>query len=290
MSTTGGLSAERGLTLLRRLKPNIDAWMRLLRRSARVDSTTQLFSRTARVLLGAIVAGVVAMPIVMVAMDAWGSALARTLPAAVHIPFGTITDFGKSGWFLWPIGLVLIALGLLTSPAIGRITVGVVTALAVRLTFVFAAIAVPGLFATIIKRLIGRARPFVGNATADPYHFDPFVWHAAYAGLPSGHATTAFAAAVAIGAAWPKTRVYVWGYAALIALSRVVVTAHYPSDVIAGAIVGTAGAVLVRNWFAVRRLGFTIDAGGHVRRLPGPSWRRVRAAIGRLRDLAFDRP
>jgi undecaprenyl-diphosphatase len=74
-----------------------------------------------------------------------------------------------------------------------------------------------------------------------------------------------------------------WIYAGLIGLSRVVVTAHYPSDVIAGALVGAAGALLVRNWFAARRLGFAVDADGSVRPMPGPSvWRIIKAVARRL--------
>ena len=42
-----------------------------------------------------------------------------------------------------------------------RFSRGVLAAWAVRLGFVFTAIALPGLFVTIVKRLIGRARPFV---------------------------------------------------------------------------------------------------------------------------------
>jgi undecaprenyl-diphosphatase len=73
-----------------------------------------------------------------------------------------------------------------------------------------------------------------------------------------------------------------WAYAALIALSRVVVTAHHPSDVIAGAVAGTFGALLVRNWFAERRLGFAVGTDGRVRLLPGPSWSRIKRVARRL--------
>ena len=70
-------------------------------------------------------------------------------------------------------------------------------AFAVRLGFVFVAIGLPSLFATIIKNVIGRARPFVaGN---DIWAYQPLTWHARYASFPSGHATTAFAALLAIG-------------------------------------------------------------------------------------------
>jgi undecaprenyl-diphosphatase len=150
----------------------------------------------------------------------------------------------------------------------------------VRLGFLFVAIAVPGLAVSILKRLIGRARPFVDDVL-DPYRFDPFAWSAAFASFPSGHVTTACAAAVAIGALWPRARLVMWLYALLIAVSRVIVTAHHPSDVLAGAVCGVIGAVLVRNWFAARRLAFAIDADGHVRAMAGPSWRRLtRLVIG----------
>ena len=135
-------------------------------------------------------------------------------------------------------------------------------AFAVRLGFVFTAIALPGLFVTIVKRLIGRARPFVAATTSGP--IVPFSWQVDYASFPSGHATTAFSALVAIGAIFPQARALMWIYAVLIALSRVMVTAHHPSDVIAGAMVGAVGALLVRNWFAARRLGFAVSPDGSV--------------------------
>ena len=68
----------------------------------------------------------------------------------------------------------------------------------------------------------------------------------------------------------------------LIALSRVVLTAHYPSDVIAGAVVGTCGALLVRRWFAARRLAFAAGPDGRIRALPGPSLQRIKRVAGRL--------
>jgi membrane-associated phospholipid phosphatase len=40
--------------------------------------------------------------------------------------------------------------------------------------------------------------------------------------------------------------------------------AHHPSDVVAGAVIGLAGAMLVRYWFAARRLGFVIGEGGTI--------------------------
>jgi undecaprenyl-diphosphatase len=215
----------------------------------------------------------------MVVLDASVATHARQLPAVVIVAAQRFTDLGKSGWFLWPIGLVLLALAAFDSPALSRISRGVLAAWGARLGFVFAAIALPGLFTAIVKRLIGRARPFV--AGPDIWAYEPLAWSARYASMPSGHATTAFAALVAIGAIFPQARALMWIYAVLIALSRVLITTHYSSDVIAGAAVGAAGAYLVRNWFAARRLGLTVGPDGSVRAMPGPSLRRIIKAVAR---------
>jgi len=230
-----------------------------------------------------LVATVLAIAVVVASMallDAWSINRARLLPVELIAAARDFTDLGKSGWFLWPIGVVLLALALVEFPAKTRWAQGVLAAFVVRLEFLFLAMALPGLFATIVKRLIGRARPFV--AGDDIWAYDPLNWHVRYASMPSGHATTAFAALVAVGAMFPQARALMWIYAVMIGVSRVVVVAHHPSDVIAGAIVGATGALLVRNWFAARRLGFAVDANGSMRPMPGPSiWRIMKAVADR---------
>jgi membrane-associated phospholipid phosphatase len=232
---------------------------------------------TAKLLLGAAIAVAVVIT-TMYLLDAWSVRQARGLPAALLTAAGRFTDLGKSGYFLWPLGILMLVPVVLYSPAMPRFWRGVLAAWSVRIGFVFTAIALPSLFDTVIKNMIGRARPFV-VAGPDVWAYAPFTWHARYASFPSGHATTAFAALVAIGAIFPQARALMWIYAVLIALSRVVITAHHPSDVIGGAIVGTVGALMVRNWFAVRRLGFTVADDGSVRALPGPSLRRIVKAV-----------
>lgn len=222
---------------------------------------------------------------VMVTLDAWAIAQVSRLPVQLVDALNRFTDLGESGAFLWPLGLVLVALALLSTSLLPRMSRLVLAAWAVRLGFVFAAIAVPGLFVTVVKRLIGRARPLVeGN---DVMVFVPFGWKVDHASLPSGHATTAFAALVAIGAIFPQARALMWIYAVLIALSRVVLTAHYPSDVVAGAFVGAAGAWLVRQWFAARGLGFAVTAAGAVRPMSGPRLLRIVKALARRLHAAW---
>lgn len=58
--------------------------------------------------------------------------------------------------------------------------------------------------------------------------------------FPSGHTSRAFALAAIMAKLYPRWRVPLYCGAALIGFSRVYVGAHYPTDVIAGAILGTA--------------------------------------------------
>jgi undecaprenyl-diphosphatase len=65
-------------------------------------------------------------------------------------------------------------------------------------------------------------------------------------------------------------------------VSRVALTAHFPSDVLAGAVVGVVGVLLVRDWFATRGLAFVLRTDGIVRRLPGPSLARIKKVARQL--------
>jgi undecaprenyl-diphosphatase len=260
---------------VRRVAATLAAWLALVVRPPRVKES-RLLPPYARLAIGAL-AGLLLVGLAMLTLDAPGAAFAHSLPLWVVDAFNEITDFGKSGWFLIPIG-ALIVLAAIATPAAGRFANLVLASLMVRLSYLFFAIALPSLFVTIVKRLIGRVRP----SELGPYAYVPWSWKSAFASMPSGHATTAVAAAIAIGALWPKARLPMWIYAAVIMASRVIIEAHYLSDVIAAAFVGAFGAILVRNWFAARRLAFVTASDGMVRALPGPSWRRVKVVARRL--------
>jgi len=219
--------------------------------------------------------GVAIVAVTMIVVDAPAATAAQRGPVWLSEIFDHITEFGKSVWFLVPIALALAAIALLASPALPRMSQRVLAALAVRLGFLFLAIGLPGLVFTVGKRLIGRARPFVGGS-ADPLIYRPLGWSVEYASLPSGHAVDAFAAAMAIGLLWPRMRPLMWTYAVVIAVSRVVLTAHFPSDVMVGAVVGVVGVLLVRDWYAARGLAFVVGADGTVRPMPGPSLTRIK--------------
>jgi hypothetical protein len=101
------------------------------------------------------------------------------------------------------------------------------------------------------KFLVGRSRPYDEDGT---YHFKPL-----HGGLsfPSGHATQAFTLAAVIAEygdnPWVSTAAY--GGAALVGLARLEQRAHFVSDVVAGALVGTLSAKAVMQRHRVLRAG-----------------------------------
>jgi membrane-associated phospholipid phosphatase len=266
-----GVSARSALQLfVRNISGNVALCARVLMRRPR----SAIKARSSGTIAIA-VALVVAAGVSMVLLDARAVDWARGEPHWFRAAFEEITRFGLSGWFLFPCGFALLFLAAVTAPVLATPAQAVLAALGARFGFVFLAIGLPGLFVSIVKRLIGRARPFVGGYE-DPFAYVPFAWHPAFASMPSGHATTAVAAAIAVGAIWPRTRIAMWLYAVAIMVSRVAVLAHHPSDVIGGALVALIGTHLLRRWFAARGLVFRAsDLGAK----PAPSFSRVTAAL-----------
>ncbi|MFH1343489.1 MAG: phosphatase PAP2 family protein [Pseudomonadota bacterium] len=193
-------------------------------------------------------------------------------------PIRILTDFGKSRYVLWVLAGLLFVVAFV-SPALRGQTRSLLLGLGTRLQFVFFAVLVPALIGEILKWAVGRGRPFVGGE-GNVFNFRHFGGTEAFASFPSGHANTAFALAFAVSALWPQARPVMIAYAVAIALSRLVLLAHHPSDVVAGALVGVIGAMAVRYWFAARRLGFAIRGDGAIVPLPGPSLGHLKRVAG----------
>jgi hypothetical protein len=102
--------------------------------------------------------------------------------------------------------------------------------------------------AYVLKGTLGRGRPYVSNATM-PTEFDPGRGFKSsdWRSFPSGHTTTAFAAAAAVtdetSLWWPRSTWVVgplmYGGATLVGLSRMYHNRHWASDVAVGALIGT---------------------------------------------------
>jgi membrane-associated phospholipid phosphatase len=92
---------------------------------------------------------------------------------------------------------------------------------------------------TAIKFSVRRPRPELDGFPA----LTPVVSSLSF---PSAHATTSFAAASAYSRAVPLASPLLYGAAILFALSRPYLGVHYPSDVVAGAVLGSATGRLLR--------------------------------------------
>ena len=106
-----------------------------------------------------------------------------------------------------------------------------------------AAAAIGLLAVQVISHIWARPRPFV----AHPRAVLELTRHAADPGFPSDHATAAFAIAVSVLVFRRRLGFLYLVAAAVIAIARVFAGVHYPGDVLAGALVGTGAALLVRT-------------------------------------------
>jgi membrane-associated phospholipid phosphatase len=96
-----------------------------------------------------------------------------------------------------------------------------------------------GLVANILKPIFGRWRPKAYFEMDGAYGFDPFsgigYLHAAF---PSGHSFSVMAMMAGLAICFPKWRIPCFLIAGIIGLSRVLLKAHYVSDVFAGLVLG----------------------------------------------------
>ena len=94
----------------------------------------------------------------------------------------------------------------------------------------------------IVKRWIARPRPFrtCPGIRECARSLDEF-------SFPSGHTLHSVACSVILTAYYPVLGLIVWPLTLLIAVSRVVLGLHYPSDVIVGAFIGAATAAVSFN-------------------------------------------
>jgi membrane-associated phospholipid phosphatase len=198
----------------------------------------------------------------MIALDAREIALMPPRGTPALWPVRILTDFGKDAYVLYLLMAVLVVI-VLVGPLLRGTTRSRLLGLGTRVQYVFLAVLFPVLVTEIVKWVAGRGRPFVGGK-ANPFNFVPFAGTEAYFSFPSAHAVTGFALAFAVGAVWPRARPLMFAYAVLIAASRLVLLAHHPSDVVAGALIGVAGAMVVRYWFAARQVGFEIYNDGKI--------------------------
>lgn len=209
---------------------------------------------------GAAVAAFAAALAVAASLDADLARDAAQAPRAL-VAFGlVVTEFGRSEYMFGISALVGLAAVAALRRGHTKWRGSSLRLVAERALYVFATVALSGIADQVLKHLVGRARPRLLRLDG-PFHFEPLSIADVLASFPSGHTTSAFAAAVALGLIRPAWRGRLLAAACLIGASRVLVGAHYPSDVVGGAALGTAVSLALARSFARRGLAFAVVGG-----------------------------
>ncbi len=198
--------------------------------------------------------------IAIIAMDIPTYPWIRQLPNEYKWFFGAITDAGKSHWILWSTGLFMIgALAVDWSKFTFRIKMAFVV-LWTYAGFIFFVVASSGIIALIFKWCLGRARPRYYEELG-PVFFDFFRFHPHFTSFPSGHSTTVAALCTALCLLFPSWLWFIVVIGFWLVFSRIMVSAHYPSDVVAGTLLGITVTLWTARYLAVRRIGFKLVPG-----------------------------
>lgn len=179
-------------------------------------------------------------------------------PAPPTRLFGrALTDFGKSGWIL-----CISAFLLFEGWAIARLSRSpTCRSRAMQISWIgcylLVTVALSGLLANLLKRMIGRARPEHFDQWGT-FGFSPFAGDASFESFPSGHATTIGAVFVAFALFFPRYGALLIAGGLWLGMTRIMVGAHYPSDVIAGLALGGWFSFMTAIVFARYGLVFRI--------------------------------
>lgn len=198
---------------------------------------------------GWIFAATFILVLVFIPLDPFLSQRAQALPKTVVHFNKTITDFGTFRWMLYSTGLLAI-LAYVAARVLAASTYGsAIRTLWRLLLYFFLTIGTASILVHFLKFIIGRARPEL-FMDMGAYSLTPFTGNDLYESFPSGHSTAAGAFFGAFLMLVPRFRFVFIGLALIIGVSRVIVGAHYPSDVAAGLLLGSWTAIAFAFLFA----------------------------------------
>ena len=170
--------------------------------------------------------------------------------------FRATTDIGTAGWVLVTTAILGLAISVMNLKLLPRARRWFWASLHADLNFTFFTVGVTGILASLIKNTIGRARPKHLD-TLGHLEFDFARFEASFASFPSGHSTTFGALCMVLFLLLPRRLWPLWlVFAVLGGVSRIIVGAHYPSDVAAGLAFGGILTLLAARWLAKRGVLF----------------------------------
>lgn len=123
--------------------------------------------------------------------------------------------------------------------------------------FMAATMASTGILINIMKFVIGRERPrfYLADGLVE---FHPLGLRIADSSFPSGHTQSIWTAMLSLSFIFPPLRPAFLIIAVVIGLSRIVVNAHYLSDVVMSIFIAVAATLLWRQWFQKDGISVTL--------------------------------
>ena len=169
----------------------------------------------------------------LVPLDPFLSQKAQGLPASIVAFNQKITDFGRFGWMIY-LSAAALAVAFVVRRAAKQEPLQRKASTASDLAAYFLlTIGTASVLVHTLKIIVGRARPELFTELG-AYSLTPFANTNLYESFPSGHSTAAGAFFGVFAMLLPKLRPLFLILALMIGVSRVIVGAHYPSDVAAG--------------------------------------------------------
>jgi undecaprenyl-diphosphatase len=174
------------------------------------------------------------------------------LPHACLAFFSWITVLGNSAAYLIVFGLAFLLLLAASKMDRWKPLRRKLRRIAWIALFLFLAVAISGIIVDMLKVIFARYRPIM-LFESGKYGFNFFqMAQARKLSFPSGHTDTIFAFTTALTLLAPRYRVAFFCIACLVAISRVIIGAHYPSDVIMGAYLGIVTTLYLKGLFLSR--------------------------------------
>jgi membrane-associated phospholipid phosphatase len=158
--------------------------------------------------------------------------------AGAHKRLDSITHYAKAGHWLAAAVLALIVAAVFHH--FNLLNMEAEMMISYSIAFI-ASLMVGSAVLHVIKLVLGRRRPR-DDMEMGLYGFVPFAFNTDYNSFPSGHALTICCVAVIFTCVWPMMWPVWFAVAAILAVTRALLTAHFLSDVLIGAGIGLIAA------------------------------------------------
>ncbi|HWA68822.1 MAG TPA: phosphatase PAP2 family protein [Rhizomicrobium sp.] len=158
--------------------------------------------------------------------------------ASAHRRLDAITHYAKAGHWLAAAILALVVAAVLRH---FDVLAQQVTQLVNYSVAFIASLTLGSAILHVIKLVLGRRRPR-DDMEMGLYGFMPLAFNPDYNSFPSGHALTICCVAVIFTCVWPLWWPVWFAIAAILAVTRALLTAHFLSDVLIGAGIGLIAA------------------------------------------------